>query len=147
MKSLNTSIQYVKGVGAKRAALFARLGVETLEDLIRFYPRAYKDWSDIQPIAQTQCGETACIKATCIQSVQHFVSPKSGIKVFSTRVSDNESTMEITIFNNVFAASKLEFGKDYYFFGKVEGNLTERKMVNPEIDLPAHRRFDIHDCQ
>ncbi|MBE6818999.1 MAG: ATP-dependent DNA helicase RecG [Ruminococcaceae bacterium] len=134
MKSLNTSIQYVKGVGAKRAALFARLGVETLEDLIRFYPRAYKDWSDIQPIAQTQCGETACIKATCIQSVQHFVSPKSGIKVFSTRVSDNESTMEITIFNNVFAASKLEFGKDYYFFGKVEGNLTERKMVNPEIE-------------
>ena len=133
--STNTSkIQYIKGVGEKRAALFARLGIQTVDDLIHFYPRAYKDWSKIQPIGETMPGETACIKATCIKEVTQFTSAKSGIKVYSTRVSDNENIMEITIFNNAFAAAKLNFGEDYLFYGKVEGNLYEKKMVNPEIE-------------
>ena len=127
-------IQYVKGVGEKRATLFARLGVETVDDLIHFYPRAYKDWSRVQKISEVLPGETACIKATCIQEIHDFTSAKSGIKVFSTRVSDNEQIMEITIFNNAFAASKLKFGEDYLFYGKVDGNLYEKKMVNPEIE-------------
>ncbi|MBQ6381082.1 MAG: ATP-dependent DNA helicase RecG [Clostridia bacterium] len=133
MSERTDKIQYIKGVGEKRAALFARLGVETVDDLIHYYPRAYKDWSDVKSIAQTEPGEIACVKATCIREVQQFTSSKTGIKVFSTRVSDNESLMDITIFNNPFSAGKLQFGEDYYFFGKVEGNLTERKMVNPEI--------------
>ena len=133
----NTKIQYIKGVGEKRAALFARLGIETVDDFIRFYPRAYKDWSDIRSIGEVQPGETVCIKATCIQEINAFTSPKSGVKIFSSRVSDNKNTMEITIFNNPYAAAKLNFGEDYLFYGKVEGNLFEKKMVNPEIE-PAH---------
>ena len=139
MTALNSKIQYVKGVGEKRAALFARLNIETVEDLIRYYPRAYKDWSDVKTIAEAELGELACIKATCIREVQSFTSPRTGIKVFSTRVSDNAHVMEITIFNNPYAAARLEFGKDYYFFGKVEGNFTERKMVNPEIESAAQQ--------
>ena len=134
MSHNDTKIQYIKGVGEKRAALFARLGVETVDDLLHFYPRAYKDWSDIRPIATVQPGETVCIKATCIKEVTDFTSPKSGVKIFSTRVSDNDSMMEITIFNNPYAAAKLAFGEDYLFYGKVEGNLFEKKMVNPEIE-------------
>ena len=109
----NTKIQYIKGVGEKRAALFARLGIETVDDFIRFYPRAYKDWSDIRSIGEVQPGETVCIKATCIQEINAFTSPKSGVKIFSSRVSDNKNTMEITIFNNPYAAAKLNFGEDY----------------------------------
>ena len=137
MNQANTSIQYLKGVGAKRAALFARLGIFTTEDLLRFYPRAYKDYSHPQRIRDAQIGETACIRATCISAVNSFQSPKSGIKVFSCRVSDNDSVMEITIFNNRFAADKLQFGNDYIFYGKVEGNFLEKKMINPEIESIA----------
>ena len=133
--SINPSkIQYIKGVGEKRAALFARLGVETADDLIHFYPRAYKDWSDIKKIADVQPGDTVCIRATCIKEMYAFTSAKSGVKVFSTKVSDNENVMDITIFNNPYAAAKIQFGEDYLFYGKIEGNLFEKKMVNPEIE-------------
>lgn len=134
MSELNSKIQYIKGVGEKRAALFARLGIFTVGDLLRFYPRAYKDWSKIKKIAETEVGETACINAFCIKPATKFVSPKSGVTVFSARVSDGESVMDITIFNNRFAAQKLEYGEEYLFFGKVDGNLIERKMINPEIE-------------
>lgn len=134
MSQKTNGIQYIKGVGEKRAALFARLGIHTVDDLIHFYPRAYKDWSHITAIRDAEIGETSCIKATCIKEVGAFTSTKSGIKVFSTRVSDGRDTLEITIFNNPYAAAKLEFGEDFYFFGKIEGNLLEKKMINPEIE-------------
>lgn len=130
----SSKIQYVKGVGEKRAALFARLGIGTVDELLHFYPRQYKDYSTLQKISEAVPGEIACIKATCISDVKCFVSPKSGIKVFSCRVSDNESIMEITIFHNRFAAEKLSFGEDYIFYGKVDGGLYEKKMINPEIE-------------
>ena len=134
MNNRDVKIQYIKGVGEKRAAAFARLGVFTLGDLIHFYPRTYENWGNIKKIDETEVGEVACVKATCISGVDKFTSKKSGITVYSAKVSDGEGVMDITIFNNRFAAAKLEYGADYLFFGKVEGNLTKRKMVNPNIE-------------
>lgn len=134
MNNKDVKIQYIKGVGEKRAAAFARLGVFTLGDLIHFYPRAYENWGNIKKIDETKAGEVVCVKATCISGVDKFISKKSGITVYSAKVSDGEGVMDITIFNNRFAAAKLEYGADYLFFGKVEGNLTKRKMVNPNIE-------------
>ena len=135
MNNRDVKIQYIKGVGEKRAAAFARLGVFTLGDLIHFYPRTYENWGNIKRIDEAEINEVACIKATCISGVDKFISKKSGITVYSAKVSDGESVMDITIFNNRFAAAKLEYGADYLFFGKVEGNFTKRKMVNPNIEV------------
>lgn len=134
MKNRDVQIQYIKGVGEKRAAAFARLGVFTLGDLIHFYPRTYENWGNIKKIGETEINDIACVKATCVSGVDKFISKKSGITVYSAKVSDGEDVMDITIFNNRFAAAKLEYGADYLFFGKVEGNLTKRKMVNPNIE-------------
>lgn len=134
MSGLDDSIQYIKGVGPKRALLFSKLGIFTADELIRFYPRAYRDWSKITKISQSVIGENVCIKAVCIRPVQKFISPRTSLSVFSTTVSDGEDTLEITIFNSRFSAEKLEYGKEYLFFGKAEGNFTQRKMVNPMIE-------------
>ena len=60
------SIQFIKGVGDKRARLFNKLGIYTLEDLIHFYPRKYIDWSKTLSVKDVQSGDTAFIKATMI---------------------------------------------------------------------------------
>ena len=60
---LQQNIQYLKGVGEHRAALYGRLGIVTVEDLLRHYPRGYIDFSNITPLLQAQPGQVCCIKA------------------------------------------------------------------------------------
>ena len=60
---LNASIKYLKGVGEKRAAMLAKLGIFTLWDLLTFYPRTYEDWSKITSIKDAPNNETVCIRA------------------------------------------------------------------------------------
>ena len=43
-------IKFIKGVGEKRAQLFNRLGIFTLDDLVRYYPRRYQDWSKTKTV-------------------------------------------------------------------------------------------------
>ena len=74
MNKQEVKIQYIKGVGEKRAAAFARLGVFTLDDLVHFYPRTYENWGNIKKIDEIEVGEVACVKATCISGVDKFIS-------------------------------------------------------------------------
>ena len=57
MNSINDSIKYLKGVGEKRAKHFQRLGVETISDLLYFFPRSYMDYTKPIPIADCVIGE------------------------------------------------------------------------------------------
>ena len=52
-----TDIRKLKGVGEKRAALFAKLGAPTVGDLLRLYPRDYQDWSEVTPISEAGIDE------------------------------------------------------------------------------------------
>ena len=55
-ENLNTSIQYIKGVGPKRAALFARLGVETVGDALYLFPRRYEDRRSVKEMGSVTIG-------------------------------------------------------------------------------------------
>ena len=60
---LDDSIRYLKGVGEKRAGYFKKLDVETVYDLLHFYPRDYLDFSSPTPIDGLEPDNTYCIKA------------------------------------------------------------------------------------
>lgn len=72
---LEASIRSLKGVGDRRAGQFARLGIATLGDLIRHYPRAYEDWSAVVPIAAAGM-EPCCIRATAVTDPQERRIPE-----------------------------------------------------------------------
>ena len=59
----NTNIQYLKGVGEKRAKILNKLGIFTVGDLLRFYPRDYMDWSKISSIAAAPFDTNCCVRA------------------------------------------------------------------------------------
>lgn len=59
----STEIQYLKGVGPARAEAFSKLGVDTVGALLRFYPRAYEDWSRVVPIREAPVDTECCIRA------------------------------------------------------------------------------------
>ncbi|MBQ8470108.1 MAG: ATP-dependent DNA helicase RecG, partial [Clostridia bacterium] len=128
------SVSQLKGVGPKRVEQFERLDIYTIYDLLHFYPRSYQDWSNPVTIFGAELSEEkVCVRATVRTASSRFRA-RSGITVFETKVFDATATMKVVIFNNKYAAAKLEPGKEYLFYGKVtlDGNL--REMLSPDIE-------------
>ena len=128
----NTNIQYLKGVGEKRAKILNKLDIFTVGDLLRFYPRDYMDWSKITSIAGAPFDTNCCVRAI-VNHKPRGAKIRKGMTIYKTVVTDGESLMNITIFNNKYAAESLEAGEEYLFYGKVGGNFHRREMSSPLI--------------
>ena len=127
-----TDIQYLKGVGEKRAVVLKNRGIDTIGALLRFYPRAYLDWTDIKPIERAFFGENACVKAKIISEISEN-KKRQGMTIYKFIVEDNSAQMEITLFNQKFLAQKLRRGREYLFYGKITGSFIIKQMSSPEI--------------
>jgi ATP-dependent DNA helicase RecG len=126
-------IKYLKGVGEKRAKLFYRLGVETVGDLLRFYPRAYQDFSSPVRIKDTVPGDTCCIKATITEPAKvSFV--RRGMTLYKFKAADDTAVLTLTFFNNKYVVDMLKEGQTYYFYGRIGGSLFRREIVAPEFE-------------
>lgn len=128
----NTNIQYLKGVGEKRAKILNKLDIFTVGDLLRFYPRDYMDWSKITSIAGAPFDTNCCVRAI-VNHKPRGAKIRKGMTIYKTVATDGESLMNITIFNNKYAAESLEAGEEYLFYGKVSGNFHRREMSSPLI--------------
>ena len=126
-------IQYIKGVGEKRAKLFNKLGVFSLDDLIHYYPRKYQDWSKTTTVAQAQDNELVTIKATMITPVKESLIRK-GLTLYKCNFTDGQSIIHVTIFNNKYLAKALRTFDDYILYGKLEKNFTQASMSSPQIE-------------
>ena len=66
---LNKNVQYIKGVGPNRQLLLNKLGIETLKDLITYYPRAYEDRSQVKDLIDCEDGEDALVKVVALNRI------------------------------------------------------------------------------
>lgn len=124
-------IKYIKGVGEARAEGFRSLGVSTVGELLRFYPRAYEDWSKIVPISQCIIGESACIKGTVMFPVKNE-RVRGGMLVAKATITDGEDVIAATFFNNKYIDKMLKSGEEYLFYGKLTlGKFAAREMISP----------------
>ncbi len=124
-------IKYIKGVGEARALAFRSIGVSTVGELLRFYPRAYEDWSKILPISQCIIGENVCIKGTVMFPVKNE-RVRGGMLIAKATITDGEDVISATFFNNKYIDKMLKSGEEYLFYGKITlGKFSAREMVTP----------------
>src|SRR5262245_9613175 len=114
---LTTPIQYVKGVGPRRAELFAQLGVDTAGALLLHVPRDYLDRSRLAPIGQVQPGQTVTIIGR-VRSVQ-TVRTRRGMRNVVARVADASGEIGCVWFNQPFRERQLSAGGVMLFSGTV----------------------------
>ena len=137
---LERDIQYLKGVGDKRARLFHKLGIFVVGDLVRYYPRTYEDWSITTPAAQAPEGTTVCVQATMVTPMRtHLI--RKGMTLYKADFTDGETLIHVTLFNTKFLAEKLRMYQDYLLLGKVERNFTTVQMSAPKIEPLTVRRI------
>jgi len=133
MKINSKSIMYLKGVGESRAKLFAQLGIADAEALLHFYPRTYLDWSKPLYIKQAEIGEVCCIRAEVASETREY-KIRNNMSMYKLKVKDKLGMiLNITFFNNIYAAQKMELDKEFLFMGKLvlrEGML---EMLSPSF--------------
>ena len=128
----DTPVRYLKGVGPKTAERFEKLGIVTLADLLCHYPRKYIDFTKPYSIAEAPADTECVVKAEVFAKPGGRILP-GGRRMERVTAGDDVSGLEITWFNNPYAAQKLEIGQEYYFQGIVTGGMLRRQMVNPLV--------------
>ena len=132
----DTPVRYLKGVGPKTAERFEKLGILTLSDLLCHYPRRYLDFSKPYSIAEAPADTECVVKAEVFAKPGGRILP-GGRRMERITAGDDVSSLEITWFNNPYAAQKLELGQEYSFQGIVTGGMLRRQMVNPQVRTDA----------
>ena len=146
--TMDTSIQYLPGVGPKRAELLqSELGISTVGDLVRLYPFRYIDRSvivriaDVQPeLAQVQVKATVFKVRLYAKNGAELPPEKlkyNAVSRLSAIVSDGTGEMEIVFFKGVkWMHARLVPGSVFIFFGKPTVFNNHLNMVHPEVDAP-----------
>lgn len=123
-------IETLRGVGAKRGELFRKVGVNTVGDLLRFYPRTYEDYTNPIPIENVEIGEYCCVKAT-LESPVITRRISQGRLISHGTVFDESGFMTVTFFNNRYIGDMLKCGREYTFYGKVSSSRGGVEMLSP----------------
>lgn len=125
-------IQKLKGVGPKSAELLRKLGVCTVGDIIKFYPKDYEDWSRVQTLGFAKGKKNQCLRLKILSDVRKNIL-KSGKVLYKLEATDGINFADIVFFNNRFAAQSLLKNHEYLFRGNVTGNLLKFEIISPKI--------------
>jgi ATP-dependent DNA helicase RecG len=130
-EKLKTPIQYVKGVGPRKADILARLGIQTVEDLLFCFPRQHEDRSQIHAIQEVQVGERETIRGR-IRS-QGIRTTKSGIHTFYASIEDGTGKIQANWFNQPYLAKQMKAGDTLFLTGKVV-RYSSLQIINPDFE-------------
>ena len=121
-----------KYITAKQLSNLKSLGINTIYDLIYYFPRAYDDRTNIKKIGELKFNEYVVLKATVMSAVNLTV--RSGKKIVKAMVSDGTGMMEILWFGMPYIKKSLKIGEEYLFIGQTK-KAAVFQLINPEYKL------------
>ncbi|MBQ9949060.1 MAG: ATP-dependent DNA helicase RecG [Oscillospiraceae bacterium] len=129
-------ITYLKGVGPKKAELYKKIGVETVEQLTELYPRDYIDFTAPRPIAQVQPGEVCAFRAFVRRKISPF-NEYARMAIYKAVLSDGTGNITAVFFNAKYTFSRLKENEEYLFYGKISGDLIGLQISAPLFVTPG----------
>lgn len=134
---LSAPLSRLPGVGEKRAALLAKLGLTSVQDILFHFPRAYENRGDIVPLAETQRDERRGERQAVVLTVS--TQPrrsrlKNRMTLLKFRAFDDSGTCDISFFNQDYLHDGFPLGSSFRFFGRVERVGKSYTMTNPAFE-------------
>ena len=126
-------MQFVKGVGPNNLPLLQKLGINTLGDLITFFPRNYEDRSKPKKINELVDGEVALIDVICASQMNETRFARNKV-ILKMLVRDETGDCVLTWFNQTYLKNKFKVGERYQFYGKVSVKYGRIEMARPVFD-------------
>lgn len=140
MFDLTTPVDQLYLVGPARAKLLKNLSVDTLEDLLFYFPRAHQDLSKFASIADLKPGNTANIKAK-ILDVKSFRTKVRRFSLTQALVEDDTSSILCVWFNQPFLAKVLKKNEYFIFSGKVTISKNKLQLQNPVYEQEKNEQI------
>jgi ATP-dependent DNA helicase RecG len=135
---LSSPVRYAKGVGERRAELLNKLGIETIEDLLLYFPRRIEDRSQVKRIASLRHGERATIQGRV--SAIDTIRPRRDLEILKVAVQDLSGVAYAVWFNQPWLKKQFTVGMKVALFGEVERAFGTVQLTNP-IWEPAGENF------
>ncbi len=128
--NLDDNVTAVKGIGDKTAESFQKLGIEKIRDLISYFPRDYKNYSEPVPIRETSPGDRVAVFCQIVKNIAVIKGRR--YQITTTVVSDGNDAMEVVWFNQPYLRYSLHKGEKLVFYGRVETRGSKKVMQMPE---------------
>lgn len=142
MISLQDSLQYIKGVGPHKIKRFKKIGIETIEDLLYYFPFRYEDRSHFVTISQLEPGNEYAIKGTIQAKGDKTSWKRPGFHIFEAVVSDGRARVFAVWFNQPYLATYFKVGQEVILHGKVELYKDRLQIVAPEFEIISDENGD-----
>ena len=147
--SIDTPVQYIKGVGPARARLLDRLGIHILEDLLYYFPWRYEDRKNLSRIRDLKIGNLQTTLCEVV-SADIITTPKKRMKIFELTVTDNTGYLKSKWFNQAFLKKIFKKGQKVILSGLVKGNPYSKaglEMENPDYELLSGEDSLVHTAR
>lgn len=128
---LKAPLTVLPGIGPRYAQTLRQLGLETLEDLLYYFPRRYDDYSRLKPINRLRYGEEVTVIGT-VQSVNNRDTRGGRLNLTEVIVSDGTAALRVNWFNQPWLAKSITPGMQIVLSGKVDMYLGRLVMNSPE---------------
>ena len=128
------------GIGPARARGLEKLGLVTVEDLLRCYPRSYEDRRKFSTVAAAPVDIPVCLELL-VAEPPRFSRIRKGLELVKARLVDDTGSLTATFFNQTYMKDALRPGETYIVYGKVEGPPGRRQMTNPVCERSDRVRF------
>jgi ATP-dependent DNA helicase RecG len=139
-QALETPVQFVKGVGPKRAELFGQAGIKTVRDLIDFFPRRYEFFGQVKPLKDVEEGESVTVVVRIDQVDHRFYRYPARSFAY---VSDDSESGVIRWFHSRYLSGKLHPGDWIRVSGKMTATPEGPMFTNPKWEVLASGPGDI----
>jgi ATP-dependent DNA helicase RecG len=130
MFDLSTPIENLYLVGPARAKLLRHLGIQTLEDLLFYFPRAHQDLSHFTPIAELVLGDFATVKAKVLE-IRSFRTKVRRLTLTQALIEDDSGPITCVWFNQPFLTKVIHANETFIFSGKVLKSKNKLQLQNP----------------
>lgn len=136
--TLDSPVEELPGVGPNYARKLKRIEIETVGDLLKYFPRQYDDLRDVKTLAQLSkfgklpVGEIVTLRATVL-SVNARRS-RYGKSLVTAQIGSDRGSVEAVWFNQPFLAKELKRGQDYLFAGKLKESYGRYSLQSPTCE-------------
>ena len=137
---LTDRLDTLPGIGPARARGLEKLGLVTVEDLLRCYPRSYEDRRKFSTVAAAPVDIPVCLELL-VAEPPRFSRIRKGLELVKARLVDDTGSLTATFFNQTYMKDALRPGETYIVYGKVEGPPGRRQMTNPVCERSDRVRF------
>ena len=131
-KGLSAHTTAVRGIGEKQAELLAKLGLNTIEDMLYYFPHRYDDYSELKPIRDLTYGDEVTILAW-VKSVKTF-QVRKGRKITQAIVSDSTGSLQLMWFNQEYQMRYLQKDMFLAISGKIDQYMGRLVMHHPDYE-------------